>query len=315
MVSELKDEEPIVFLSSKKNKIANATKPVAKKAKLAVSGTAEPKSLVEKCLKHYSTQCCNKKCLWLFTMQQCLDYHQFFSKKTSAESTVWLKNFLNSATQEVGTEKRVHLVVDKKSVCHAAFKQLYGISNNKYYAALEKVSEPDVIPVHGNLNNQHALKQTAREHMNHWITSYVDEAGEQNPTNDSIYIPKYVAKSSLYSMYQFDWIARKLNASELPSPSSFYNIFERQFGHVKFLKQTVLGRCDFCMSIPTQKSKITSEVDKNIFLEACAQHQQLYTQERTSYSIVHFFPKLILSRCSILHLIVQMVMMCLTSFL
>ena len=98
----------------------------------------------------------------------------------------------------------MYLVVDKKSVCHAAFKQLYGISNNKYYAALEKVSEPDVIPVHGNLNNQHALKQTACEHMNHWITSYVDEAGEQNPTNDSIYIPKYVAKSSLYSMYQFD---------------------------------------------------------------------------------------------------------------
>src|ERR1700722_18783180 len=69
-----------------------------------------------------------------------------FLEETSAESTVWLKNFLNSATQEVGTEKRVHLVVDKKSVCHAAFKQLYGISNNKYYAALEKVSEPDVIP-------------------------------------------------------------------------------------------------------------------------------------------------------------------------
>ena len=177
----------------------------------------------------------------------------------------------------------MHLVVDKKSVCHTAFKQLYGISNNKYYAALEKASEPDVIPVHGNLNNQHALKQTAREHMNHWITSYVDEAGKQNPTNDSIYISKYVAKSTLYSMYQFDWIARKLNASELPSPSLFYNIFERQFAHVKFLKQTVLGRCDFCMSIPTQKSKITSEVDKNIFLEACAQHRQLYTQERTSY--------------------------------
>ena len=112
----------------------------------------------------------------------------------------------------------------------------------------------------------------------------MDEAGEQNPTNDSIYIPKYVAKSSLYSMYQFDWISRKLNASELPSTSSFYNIFDSQFSHVKFLKQTILGRCDFCMSIPTQKSKITSEVDKNAFLEACAQHRELYTRERTAYS-------------------------------
>jgi hypothetical protein len=53
---------------------------------------------------------------------------------------------------------------------------------------------------------------------------------------------------------------------------------------VKFLKQTILGRCDFCMSIPMQKSKITSELDKQVFLEACSQHRELHTRERISYS-------------------------------
>jgi hypothetical protein len=65
----------------------------------------------------------------------------------------------------------------------SAFKQLYDISNNKYYTAYEDVENAEAFSIHSNFNNQHAIKVTACKHMNHWITTFVKDAGEQNPTN------------------------------------------------------------------------------------------------------------------------------------
>ena len=101
--------------------------------------------------------------------------------------------------------------------------------------------------------------------MNSWLTVYIAETGDQDPTSHTIYIPKYITKTSLYLMFKSACISRGLRLSELPSSSSFFSVFDKYFGHVKFLKQTILGRCDFCMSIPAQKSKITSELDSCIY--------------------------------------------------
>lgn len=217
-------------------------------------------------------------------MQQVIEYHQFYAKKTNTESTLWLKNLLSSSQKKSETSEILHITVDKKPLCQTAFKLLYGISNNKYYAALHAVDTPDTIPIHGNINNQHALKQTAREHMSNWLTSFVEKVGDKSPTDYTIYIPKYIPKTSLYTMYEQEWHTNKQKAAELPSPSSFLNIFNHNFDHVKFLKQTILGRCDFCMSIPMQKSKITSELDKLVFMQACMTHREIYSQERLLYS-------------------------------
>ena len=71
---------------------------------------------------------------------------------------------------------------------------------------------------------------------------------------------------------------------QLPSVLSFLGVFDKFYGHIKFLKQTVLGRCDFCMSILMQKKKITNDSDLAAFQEACRLHWELHTGEWISHS-------------------------------
>ena len=164
------------------------------------------------------------------------------------------------------------------------FKNLYGISNNKYYKALELGKNPEAVVVHQNVNNQHASKPTARNNMHAWITTFVEGCGDHHPTENVIYIPRYIPQSSLYDMYKNEWMEKRLNIQEIPSKSSFINTFDKYFPHVKFLKQTVLGRCDFCMSIPDQMKAITNEEQKLAFTKATTMHRELHTRERMSYA-------------------------------
>jgi hypothetical protein len=78
-------------------------------------------------------------------------------------------------------------------------------------------------------------------------------------------------------------MVNKMSVSSLPSKSVFVKMFFEHFEHVKFLKKTTLGRCDFCMSIPVQKQKITNDLELQAFKEACKQHQELHTRERLLY--------------------------------
>ena len=86
------------------------------------------------------------------------------------------------------------------------------------------------------------------------------------------YIFRYISRTALYEMYTNEWTMKKLRLSELPSRSSFMNVLDKYHNNVHFLRKTVLGRCDFCMSIPTRKAEITNDHDLATFHEAIQQH-------------------------------------------
>jgi hypothetical protein len=85
-------------------------------------------------------------------------------------------------------------------------------------------------------------------------------------------------------MYKEHCLGQKQLLSSIPSSTAFYTVLEEKFSHIKFLKQTILGRCDFCLSIPDQKKNITNEVELEAFKEACRLHYQLHSTERLLYS-------------------------------
>ena len=119
--------------------------------------------------------------------------------------------------------------------------------------------------------------------MFNWIQDFVEECGNAHPTEATVYIPKYIAKTTLYSMYKSSWEADKMPIGSLPSSSMFYTVLEDQFSHVKFLRKTLLGRCDFCMSIPLKKKSITNEEEALAFKAACQAHYQLHSNEHLLY--------------------------------
>ena len=149
---------------------------------------------------------------------------------------------------------------------------------------MQKVAEPDQIPVHGNLGNQNALKETAKESIFCWINKFVQEVGDLSPVDDSVYIPQYIAEKTMFEIFQNDWIVSKKDVKLLPSCSAFLRVLHKMFSHVKFLKQTTLGRCDFCLSIPTRQSSLKNQADIDAFSAACASHRELYTHEHMFYA-------------------------------
>ena len=106
-------------------------------------------------------------------------------------------------------------------MCVNVFKKMYGISNKKYYAALNFDDSSGSIPVHGQIANQNASKETNKFIIHNWISEFVKEAGEQDPTCDIIRIPKYISETSLYPMFENEWILKKRIAKDLPSSSTF----------------------------------------------------------------------------------------------
>ena len=216
-------------------------------------------------------------------MQVCIDNHQFFLKMSQVESKQWLTRTLG-VFKETTINNDLQLFIDKKSICQAGYKQMYGISNKKFYAALNPGHTSQALIVHGNTNNQNALNLTARASMCSWITKFVTEIGEPHPTNNKIYMPKYIFQISLYLMYKNEWIVAGHNTADLPSEKSFRNTVDHYFDHVQFLKKTMLGRCDFCMSIGERKKQLRNELEIQEFKEACAQHRELYTRERLALS-------------------------------
>lgn len=278
---ESKIENPLADLLADK-KVSHSTFESSAKRQKTDKVPKRQQSLQEKAIKHYNKPCCNNKCLWSFSLKQCLESHAFLARKTQAESRLWLKQKLE-CLQSPSTKNTNPLLIDGVPVCHAAFKQMYGISNNKFAACVKLGNQPNSIPVHGNVGNKNNSRFTAKQHTYNWIASFVEECGDQNPVDNTIHVPKYIAKTSLYSLYKDKWQADELPVSSIPSSSLFYTVLEDQFGHVKFLRKTVLGRCDFCMSIPQQKQKISNDAELDAFKEACKLHYELHSSERLLY--------------------------------
>lgn len=195
------------------------------------------------------------------------------------ESKTWLKQRLESSITVHKEKSSLVLLVSGKHVCNAAFKLLYGLSNNKFAAAQKDSVIPHSIPVHGNINNNNRSNFTAKQHVFNWIQDFVEECGDVHPTESTIYVPKYIAKTALYSAYKSSWEADNQPVNSLPSSSMFYTVLETKFAHVKFLKKTLLRRCDFCMSIPLKKKAITNEEETLAFKAACKAHYQLHSGE------------------------------------
>ena len=122
-----------------------------------------------------------------------------------------------------------------------------------------------------------------------WLKAVLtDETGDVHPENGNLYIPRYIHRNSLYQMYKNHHITLNLPSDKIPSDMSFYRTLDNNFQHVKFLRDTVLGRCDFCMSIPNLKKDVSNESQLKALSDVISAHHELHTKERMLYS----------SRCS-----------------
>ena len=147
----------------------------------------------------------------------------------------------------------VHLHFFHKPVCTSAFKLLYGLSNNKYNHALQLSSTPLNQIMHGNVGNLNALQQPSKSQIHYWFTTFLWENGDFDPATGFTHVPAYCSQELLYEMFCID---QNQTYFHIPSIRTFWDHIKSHFPHVKFLKQTRLGRCAFCMDVNHKKHQV-----------------------------------------------------------
>jgi hypothetical protein len=246
----------------------------------------EKSSIFSTAFQHYSVECCKDHCLWKFSLQECADAHTWYKGQSQQQSREWLRTTIqacmNSATDHVAL--RSH----GKSLCHQAFKLLYGFSNNKFDLALADARRIGCLVTHGNLGNHNAEKLGRKFIIHTWLEEFLAVNGDTDPVSGNIHIPAYLNKHHLFEQFLEDSKISGTVTSLFPSYSSFYNYFHQHFSHVKFLKHTRLGRCRFCMEFQQRRKSLKTPQELIDFKEATHQHHLLHSTERTLYE----------SRCS-----------------
>jgi len=244
----------------------------------------------QKSITAYVEGCCSKRCLWNVPLQQCIEARKWYKTQTALRSREWMKDIFVVAKT---TDNKLHLRFHQQDVCQTAFKKIYGISNNKFQAAQQEASTPFAIVAHGNLTNQNALRPKQSVMIHTWLDEFITNSTDQDPVSDKVYIPTYINHQELYEMFKTETLLQHsvdsitmdgMNLPDrIPSQATFFRYFNEHFSHVKFLKQTRLGRCTFCIEIGERRKKITSPQELADFKEAVKQHHLLHTSERTMY--------------------------------
>ena len=239
--------------------------------------------LRERTWKDYSYGCCKQECMWDFTFKQCFGLHKFYCSKTTLEASSWLSTVMSSSLveNEFGTTSILH--VHGKPVCQKAFKLLHGISNNKWNSVANN-RDANRFPIHANTGNQNAVRTTTRVVLRTWLDEYIRSAGCANPAKDEIHLPVYLNKARLHEEFCSHWKDKQLSKESAPSLNTFRNFLSTEYAHVKFLKQTRLGRCTFCLSIPDLKKECSNDVDQASLAEAITQHSNLHRIQREFYA-------------------------------
>jgi hypothetical protein len=243
---------------------------------------SEEKNVTEKVMKHYVIEYCKgKRCTWNLTLNDFIATPTFYSAKSANESHEWLKQKIVDNTSKEGDRMEIQMKWRGKSICCQAFKLIYGISNNKWTRAQRESSNPFAITVHGNTGRSVERGMTAKQSVYNWIHEFIEANGDHDPTHNLIHIPSYIYRNSLYDMYISD-----MNNSTIlnpPSSTTFFNIMDKYFSNLIFLRKTRLRRCDFCMNMNIAKKRIQNETDLEAFKLACKRHHELHTSERLEY--------------------------------
>jgi hypothetical protein len=227
----------------------------------------------------YTKGCCNRQCIWHFTMLQCRDYRIWFHQQPSTRQQQWLKSTICASTREGS----VQFYVDGQALCHGAFKKIFGISNTRLNSALKDAANPRAEPVHGNIGNQNALHLEKRVHIRYWMEEFLTKNANFDPSTNHVHFASYITKDSLYKQFFGTLVAEDLHPTDIPSYSTFFRYIKHNFSNIKFLKNTLLGRCTFCLEIPDRMKQCTSLQEVADFKEAVRQHHLRHTTEREIY--------------------------------
>jgi hypothetical protein len=137
--------------------------------------------------------------------------------------------------------------INGEEVCLTAWKALYGVTNYTFYLVLNSINTgTELSEIHGNALRDYAAPKTELIHS--WLTNYISTYGDKMPNSDDVYLPIACEKLSLWELMLSE--LEPLHSKEfLPEPNTFFQVWQKDFPHLKIPQCVVLGKCDVCCDL------------------------------------------------------------------
>lgn len=154
--------------------------------------------------------------------------------------------------------------------CQEAFRLLTGISGDLMQKARNFIKDRNrnVYTVSDDLRYLQANPNSKYVQAKAWFTLYIKSHAEQSPSDNLLFLP-YALKESIYSEMRSHFESTGLEPRQIPSLTTFKEMWICEFSHVRVRQSTPFNKCPVCQYYRSQILFCASsdQVLKNMIFE------------------------------------------------
>ncbi|XP_077986807.1 uncharacterized protein LOC144441142 isoform X2 [Glandiceps talaboti] len=177
-----------------------------------------------------------------------------------------------------GEKQQFMFIVAGTKVCTLGWRLIYGISKSRFYDYQKKFLNGALKNIHGNTG---MLRSRVEVNLaKAWLTNYVALMGDKMPNTDQIHLPSSMTKIHVYTDYLAD---TRQPQSQKISQSSFYELWSKEFNHVRIPKENRFAKCTVCDDLK-RASHVKNDVnEKKAIVMDLKEHYLHQKKQRESY--------------------------------
>lgn len=175
--------------------------------------------------------CCQRKEITCFKLLTQATIERIRSTIYSISETEQIQLILNYMREHSQGDQGILYSVGGQQVCETCFRMVYGFRYNRFAAMKAKFQSGVVVAEHGRLGRCEISDSSIR--VTSWLRTFSEKVGDRMPTSTAIHLPACLTKADVYSLASDDLSQGGL---ECCSISTFYEIWNRNFSHVKIPK-------------------------------------------------------------------------------
>ena len=139
------------------------------------------------------------------------------------------RNYILKYLKNNTSESKTTFHIKGKPVCRKAWILIHGVNSRRFDRIDHDFKTGSEWYTHGNTGLKRPTSKTAE--CIAWLSFLVNAIGDRQPDSDKIHLPSCFTKVLLYKK-----MCEELQSDNHVSQSQFYNIMDKEFGHVSIPK-------------------------------------------------------------------------------
>ena len=155
------------------------------------------------------------------------------------------QKFIDYLIQHSSSDNTVQYTIAGKLVCETCWRLVCGLRFNRFSTLKQKLQNGVVDVQHGRQGIVQPQEHTLR--MTSWLKMFTEKVGDRMPMNKDLHLPSCLTKFDIYiNLACEDLMQGSTGRVQCISLSTYYNLWDEKFSHVKIPKVCILIVCYIC---------------------------------------------------------------------